>query len=92
MGSVESMADDAPAGGAVGSASSSKGAKGGGKGARGGAPASAGKGGGAPSAQGKKGKPEELTQEKSSKLGAEIGVQQRKALAAERSGQPPCSA
>ena len=88
----ESLADDASNGGAVGSASSSNGAKGGGKGTKGGAPVSAGKGGGAPSAKGKKGKLEELTQEKSVQLGAEIGAQQRKALAAERSGQPPSAA
>ena len=76
-------------GGAVGSAGSSNEAKGGGKGTKGGAPVSAGKCGGALSAKGKKGKLEELTQEQSAQLGAEIEAQQRKALAAERSGQPP---
>ena len=88
----ESKAEDATMGDAIGGASASNGTKGGGKGTKGSAPASAGKGGGAPGAKGKKGKLEELTQEKSAQLGAEIGAQQRKALAAERSGQPPSTA
>ena len=88
----ESMVDAAARRDAGGNASSSSGAKGGGKGTKGGAPVSAGKGGGAPSAKGKKGKLEELTQEKSVQLGAEIGAQQRKALAEERSGQLPSKA